>query len=81
MSRLTDVAVRASIEDFTKARDKTLRLLNEGRRLCDMARECSEKHVRYGFPHEAMPAAGTPEGSDTRRYPDLLPEPGLFPPP
>jgi hypothetical protein len=55
MSIMTDVAVRASLEDFTKARDETLRLLEQGRRLCDMARECSEKHVRYGFPHEAMP--------------------------
>jgi len=58
MSILTDIAVRASLEDFTKARDKTLRLLNDGLKLCQEARECSEQHVRYGFPPDAIPRVG-----------------------
>ena len=58
MSILTDVAVRATLEDFTKARDETLKLLGEGLRLCQMARECSEKHVRYGFPTDVIPRIG-----------------------
>jgi len=55
MSILKDVAIRTSIEDFTKARDETLRLLEQGMRLCRLARATSEKHVRYGFPHDALP--------------------------
>lgn len=58
MSVLRDVAVRATLEDFTAARDKTLRQLEQGRKLCDMARECSEAHVRYGFPTDAIPRIG-----------------------
>jgi hypothetical protein len=58
MSIQTDLALRATLEDFTKARDETVKLLGEGLRLCQMARECSEKHVRYGFPTDVIPRIG-----------------------
>lgn len=55
MSFQKDVALKATIEDFAKARDDTVRLLEQGLRLCRQARERSEEFVRYGFPHDLIP--------------------------
>jgi len=58
VSLLTDVSVRATVEDFAKARDETLKLLEDGYRLIEMAKERSEAFVRYGFPPEVQPRLG-----------------------
>lgn len=55
MSFMKDVAFRASIEDFTKARDESLRLMEQGFKLMHMAQEKSGEHLRYGFPVDVLP--------------------------
>jgi hypothetical protein len=55
---MKDIALRTSIEDFVKARDESVRLMEQGIRLLGLAQKKSGEYLRYGFPVEVMPRIG-----------------------
>lgn len=55
MTVFTDIAVRSTVEDFVKARNESLKLYEDGRRLIEQAEEKSKAWVRYAFPSEGLP--------------------------
>ena len=55
MSLFKDVAIRQTIEDFCKARDRAIELHEQGCRLIDQAEEVCSGSLRHSWPYEAKP--------------------------